>query len=419
MDAATAPQTADAPNAALSARPDPRPIFAIITGHLTPYRIAFHTRVAQEIPELRLATLVTKYRTGPWVNPDIPEIGTVMLDPEPPPREATIMEIDYGGRTKPQHVRHEFGTANRLWKWLEQNRPTAILCPGYDELPLLYAVRWAKKHGVPVFMSSDANIHGDLATGWKRRVKNIYVPRILRRFDAILVCGRMGKAFFRRYGVPDDKMYLMPLEPDYSVIENMTHEREQELCSALRLDPARKRIVVCCRLIPLKRVDLVIEAFKAIATQRPEWDLVIVGRGELQPGLEDQSGELLTQGRIKFLGHQDTERVAAVYRASHVLVLASNREAWALVVNEACCAGMAIVVSDRVGAAYELVSPTNGRVFPSENLEALAQALREATDTSLLEGMRQASRKSIEIWRREADSISGLRGAMARFGIPV
>ena len=87
---------------------------------------------------------------------------------------------------------------------------------------------------------------------------------------------------------------------------------------------------------------------KAIATERPEWDLVIVGRGELQPGLEQQSGEFVRQGRIRFLGHQDTERVAAIYRGSHVLVLASNREAWALVVNEACCAGMAIVVSTAI-----------------------------------------------------------------------
>jgi len=91
-----------------------RPILAIVSGHLTPYRIAFHRRIAAEIPELRLATLITKYRTGPWINPDVPDIGTVRFDTQPPPGIEASMVIDRGGRSVLGHILHELRTAGRV-----------------------------------------------------------------------------------------------------------------------------------------------------------------------------------------------------------------------------------------------------------------------------------------------------------------
>lgn len=395
------------------------PILAIVTGHLTPYRIAFHKRLAAEIPELQLATLVTKYRTGPWINPSVPEIGTVLFDPTSPPGEDVSMVLDRGGRSLAQHLRHEWATARTLWAWLEQHRPAAVVCGGYDELPSLNALRWANKRGVPVFLWTDSNVHGDLATGARRAVKNVYVPRVCSRYTGILVCGTAGRRFFHRYGVQDDRLFVMPVEPDYAAIENMPPSRIAELAGSLGLDPARRRIVCCCRLIPVKRVDLVIDAFHAIAGERPDWDLVIVGKGESQPALEQRASHLLSH-RIKFVGFQDTAAIAAIYRSSHALVLASDYEPWALVVNEAAAAGLAIIASDRVGAAYELVkNDVNGRMFPAGDLRALTQAMRDCTAEPANSRMRGASLAEIARWRAQADPVQGMRAALARAGLPL
>lgn len=397
---------------------DTRPLLAIVSGHLTPYRIVLHRRIAAELPEIRLASLVTKHRTGPWVNPIVPEIGTVMLDPEPPPsREATNMTLDFGGRSRSRHLLHELGTARRTAAWLEANRPAAVLCAGYDELPLLWAMRWARKRGAALFLAGDSNIHGDFARGLKLAMKRLYVGRVGRMCNRILVCGSAGRAFFRKYGVPDEKIAVMPLEVDYGLIEGMTPDRVRQVASTLGLAEGRRRIVVCCRLIAVKRVDMVVDAFRAIAADRPEWDLVIVGKGELQGALETRCGELLRLGRARFLGFLDGERVAAIYRSSDVLALASDYEPWALVVNEACCAGMAIVASDRVGAAYELVTEGNGRMFRSGDLAGLTEALRHVTDTASLGPMREASRRTIGRWRREHDAVEALRSALRETGV--
>ncbi|MCC6322623.1 MAG: glycosyltransferase family 4 protein [Phycisphaerales bacterium] len=405
-----------------AARGDGRPLLAIVSGHLTPYRIALHKRIAAELPEVRLASLVTKYRTGPWVNPGVPEIGTVMLDPEPPPaREVANMTLDRGGRSRAAHVRHEIGTARRVWAWMEAHSPGAVLCGGYDELPVLSAMRWARRRGAAVFMSGDSNVHGDFAGGLKRAAKRAYVARIGRMCNEVLVCGSAGRAFFERYGVPEGKIRVMPLEIDYRLIETLSGQRVREVAESLGLDGgaggSRRRIVVCCRLIAVKRVDLVIDAFKAIAAARPEWDLVIVGKGELQAELEARCGGLVSDGRVRFAGFLDGERVAAVYRSSHVLALASDYEPWGLVVNEACSAGMAVVVSDRVGAAYELVNSENGRMVRAGDVVGLTDALREVTDTSRLGAMQAASRGVIARWRRDHDPVQALRQALKAAGV--
>jgi glycosyltransferase involved in cell wall biosynthesis len=292
------------------------------------------------------------------------------------------------------------------------------MCGGYDELPVLNALRWAGKRRVPAFLWTDSNVHGDMSTGWRRRVKNLYVPRVCGRYTGILVCGTAGRRFFHRYGVSDDKLHVMPVEPDYGAIEGMSDAEADRRAAELGLEPARKRLVCCCRLIPLKRVDLVIDAFAAVADERPEWDLIIVGKGESQPELERRAGGLLAARRVRFLGFQDTAGVAAIYRRSHAMVLASDYEPWALVVNEAAAAGMAIVASDRVGAAYELVkNGENGFVFPAGDLARLTQCVREVADPARIEGMRSASLREIARWRREADPVAGLRGALRAAGV--
>ena len=38
----------------------------------------------------------------------------------------------------------------------------------------------------------------------------------------VLACGSLGRQYFRRYGVPDDRIYYTPYEPDYAMIASVT-----------------------------------------------------------------------------------------------------------------------------------------------------------------------------------------------------
>jgi glycosyltransferase involved in cell wall biosynthesis len=110
--------------------------------------------------------------------------------------------------------------------------------------------------------------------------------------------------------------------------------------------------------------------------------------------------------------------VTAIYKASDVLVLPSDFEPWALVINEAAAAGMAVVASSVVGAAAELVRDgVNGRVFPPGDLRALADCLLDVTDPARVDAMKAASEGVLADWRRVADPIAGLRRGLEANGV--
>jgi glycosyltransferase involved in cell wall biosynthesis len=106
--------------------------------------------------------------------------------------------------------------------------------------------------------------------------------------------------------------------------------------------------------------------------------------------------------------------VSAIYRASDVLALPSDFEPWALVLNEAAAAEMAIVSSDVVGAAAELVRDGfNGRLFPPGNLAKMTDALLDVTAPETIDPMKRASAEVLQDWRNRADPVHGLKKALA------
>jgi glycosyltransferase involved in cell wall biosynthesis len=117
-----------------------------------------------------------------------------------------------------------------------------------------------------------------------------------------------------------------------------------------------------------------------------------------------------------FIG--DQAELTALYHACEVLLHPADYEPWALVINEAAAAGLAIVASSVVGAAAELVRDgINGRVCPPGDLGAFTAALRWATGSSQLGEVGRSSRAILGEWRARADPVAGLRAALARAGV--
>jgi hypothetical protein len=88
------------------------------------------------------------------------------------------------------------------------------------------------------------------------------------------------------------------------------------------------------------------------------------------------------------------------------------------VINEAVAAGLAVVASDMVGAAADLVRDgVNGRIFLHGNLESLSECLRDATAA---EQSKRFGANSIEVlaqWRKLADPVDGLKKALRSVGV--
>jgi glycosyltransferase involved in cell wall biosynthesis len=67
--------------------------------------------------------------------------------------------------------------------------------------------------------------------------------------------------------------------------------------------------------------------------------------------------------RVRILGFVNQSQLPAVYKSADIMVLPSEYEPFAVVVNEAMCCGCVVITSDRVRAAYDLVVPGHTGLF--------------------------------------------------------
>jgi glycosyltransferase involved in cell wall biosynthesis len=127
------------------------------------------------------------------------------------------------------------------------------------------------------------------------------------------------------------------------------------------------------RLAPEKNVGLLVKSFQEVLEQGQKAELSIVGDGICRETLETLCKDI---PMITFLGKKFGSDLLIEYHKSHVMILPSSFEPWGLVVNEAMSAGLPVLCSSAVGAAYDLVlNPNTGWVFQTENQEELTSAL--------------------------------------------
>jgi glycosyltransferase involved in cell wall biosynthesis len=387
----------------------PRPGVAIITNSQTPYRLALHLRIARELPQLRLWSLYThELSNASWKFTAPAEIGPVRFGPGE----------DCADATRPNRQWREFKRGGQIIQWLKDHDIRMVVIFGYNDLGRLRIIRWCKKAKVPCFLFGDSNIHGDHVSGIKAIAKRLIVGTVVRWCTGVFACGSLGREYFVKYGAKPERIFYFPYEPDYALIENLPADAIESARQQLGLTPGRHRMVYSGRLVDLKRVDLLIDAFSAVASDRLDWDLLIVGDGPQKAILQAKIPADLVS-RVIWAGFIDDQlRVSAIYRNCDLLVLPSDFEPWALVINEAVCAGLAVVCSNVVGAAAELVRDgVNGRVFPPGDLAALTDALRQMTEPGVVERMRSASTEVLKDWRHRGDPVRGLLEAVKFAGV--
>ena len=79
------------------------------------------------------------------------------------------------------------------------------------------------------------------------------------------------------------------------------------------------------------------------------------------------------------LPHTPWERISEVYAVADVFALLSTHEPWGVVVNEAAASGLPLLLSDRVGAAHDLLEDgRNGVLVPAGDAAAAGAALARA-----------------------------------------
>jgi glycosyltransferase involved in cell wall biosynthesis len=144
--------------------------------------------------------------------------------------------------------------------------------------------------------------------------------------------------------------------------------------SGERARPESKVAVAAGRLNSQKGFDLLIDAWRPVAAEHPDWQLRIYGRGLQRAALRRQildaglSDDVLLPGPTRDLGE-------ALSQGS-VFVLSSRFEGFGIVVVEAMSKGLAVVSFDCPRGPGEIIDDgRDGVLVPAGDVGALSRAL--------------------------------------------
>jgi glycosyltransferase involved in cell wall biosynthesis len=310
-----------------------------------------------------------------------------------------------------------FGLVNpTIWRLISRGKFDAVvLYTGYLCATFWIAIAAAKWNRIPVLFGTDAH---ELAPRdhkvWKLWVKRRLWPRLFGLADVVLAPSSGTVALMRSLGIPEDRIALTPycVDNDWWIEQSAKVDRRAVRARWDVPDDA-VAILFCAKLQPWKRPQDLLRAFAQLADRNSY--LVFAGEGPLRSALESEARSLGIASKVRFLGFVNQSRLPETYTASDIFVLPSEHEPFGVVVNEAMLCQCPVIVSDRVGAGFDLVHDgETGFVFAVGDMIGLAAALRRAmSDRNRLRQMGEASRRRMANWS-PADNIAGFVEAVSR-----
>jgi glycosyltransferase involved in cell wall biosynthesis len=406
----------------------------------------------------RRATRAAQQTAEAWIErlgrPPGTPIRVAAVFPEPTPyraplfdRVAALAEVDLtviyaaetvAGRTwqvEPRHravflrglrvpgadrvLHHDYPLTPGIARALGEARPEVVVVSGWSTFTAQAAIAWCRARDVPYVLVVESHDEGPRPT-WRRRIKGAVVPRVVGGASGALVTGTLARRSMVARGAPPERVRVFANTIDVEEFGRRADglvPRRDELREALGAAPDDLVVLSVARLAREKGHDVLVHAVAEAGD--PRFLLVLAGGGPERERLEDLAR--VRGVRVVFAGDLEWKRIVETYVAADVFALLSEREPWAVVVNEAAACGLPLVLSDRVGAAHDLLRDgENGALVAAGDVDAAAAALqRLAADKDLRRAYGARSRELARDWgygRSVAGFLAAVREAVSDTG---
>jgi glycosyltransferase involved in cell wall biosynthesis len=265
---------------------------------------------------------------------------------------------------------------HQLEELLERYQPSVIVSVGWADRAYLQLMRLAQQRSVPLVVVSDSRRQDSARSPWKEWLKR----QLIRGYSAGIVAGTQSRAYIRQLG-----MKAEAIQQPWDVVNNQLFAQlAAEATTETRFNLEAPFLCVG-RFIPEKNHALLLEAFSNYQSNGGIRSLLLVGHGPLEHQIRHACQQLPRPHAVKMAPFVELEKLAIHYGRSHALVLASRKDTWALVVNEAMAAGLPVIVSRACGCVDDLVEDgVNGWSFACDDVQGLVECL-EQSDRQLAE----------------------------------
>lgn len=288
---------------------------------------------------------------------------------------------------------------------LKDGKFDAVWLHGWASITNLLAMGVAFNCNLPVLLRGESNLLAK-PTPLKSKLRNAVLSLLFKKISCFLAIGTYNAEFYKVYGVPDKKIFFVPYAVDNNFFLSKADElipQKNKLKEKFNIPINMPVILFSGKLTHVKRPMDLLEAYAQVLKEK-DVVLVFVGDGLLRNDLEAFcSKEQLKY--VYFVGFKNQTELPELYAIADIFVLPSSYEPWGLVVNEAMCFSLPVIVSDKVGAGGDLVQEgINGFIYPVKDVFLLTEKIKIIlSDNELIKKMGKNSKELIKKWSYKED----------------
>ena len=236
----------------------------------------------------------------------------------------------------------------------------AVLVFGWNFKSHLKVMRYF--HGkIPVYFRGDSTLLDD-KPGVKTFMRRIALRWVYSHVDKAFYVGTNNRDYFLAHGLKPSQLIFAPHS-----VENSRFGTPEVEAAALKwreelgFSDSDIVIVYAGKLYGVKNITVLVRQFTDYIAANPstKLKLLIVGNGPDEEFVQKNTGR-----HIALLPFQNQSKIPLIYCIGNVFILPSNSDTWGLGINEAMASGRAVVVTNKVGCAVDLVKDgINGFYF--------------------------------------------------------
>jgi glycosyltransferase involved in cell wall biosynthesis len=235
------------------------------------------------------------------------------------------------------------------------------------------ALRAAKLAGVPSAVIVGGS---DVLILPEERRRRRAIIQVLNESDAVITVGEDLRQKTIKLGVSPDRIHVVLQGID----SRHFHPGDRaEARRKLGLPEHDNILLWVGRMVPVKGLEILLEACKHLRKRSLDVLLCLVGDGPQRAMLEAEVARLGLSDRIRFVGAVSHEQLPAWYQSANLTVLSSHSEGVPNVLRESLACGIPYVAT-RVGGVAELSNDPANRLVPPGDAIALATAIEQAID---------------------------------------
>lgn len=223
---------------------------------------------------------------------------------------------------------------------LRRVAPDVIVTTGFNPTHL-YAVGYGLYNRLPHVAMTDGTLDSEQCLSalhrWIRRL-------VYARTQTFVYASLGGKRLYASYGIPDAYCFGACLCVDNSAYAPPPDQARQfDLLFCGRIEAVKN---------PFFALDVALRTARRLGRQV---SILFVGTGSLEQQLKHQAQLCRDQVQASFNGFAAQEELPGLYRSARLFLFPTTYDPWGVVANEACAAGLPVLVSPHAGAAGELV----------------------------------------------------------------